>query len=181
MTLPKEQYSEFMFAQHNLLYFIAIENKIISEKTSFSEFVKMDYSIKLDARNILIENLEQIDNLIIDMHDQLTTNDKTFLENMKNSLYSEFVIFKCLPSHAIFMDTITNKFYEVRALGQAFDKLLPEIPIAIKTVLLQFESFIVYDGFLIKQNKIFDRATKKQMNADYQEAKKNRSIITKLN
>ena len=177
MTLTNIEYKTFLEAHLRLLFFVGQQSKIIDKKMDFTDFVETDFSVKLNCRNYFLDNKKLLDDYISTHFDELTTEQIKILAGFNTSISSDFIIFKCLKNHAIFIDTKSNTFYEVKALGDRFDHFFDRIPILVEATILPFNNQIVYDGFLKPTRITLGSGITSILNEDYKRAKSNNQIV----
>ncbi len=178
MTLTEQQYYEFLKTHLGLLYYVGQKTNVIKKQTTYKDFTKLSLKDKiLCRRNInpfLIENYLKENSL------NLSLNEIDILKGFKRKIYDDFLIYKCLKNHAIFLRTETNKFYTVKALSDRFDEMLIEFPVLIKTTILPFKDFIIYDGFIESYNTYIGPQMTSEIKEEYKIAKANNLIIRKI-
>lgn len=167
----------FTFAHYYLMFNIGVSSGILSLDAEFNDFIDYEFEVKKDCRNELIKNIVIIDDIIIETHHFLEDEVLMCFLNLRNLIYSEFIILKHLSNHSIFFDTTTHLFYEVKAIESPFRQLVPKIPIAVNAAILQYKNHIIYDGFMEVLNYQFDDSSLKELNDLYKKAKKNEEII----
>ena len=180
MTLNDKEYKEFLKTHLDLLFYVGQEKRILAENINLKKFLNLDFKIKFECREALLEDEDLIDEYIASNFDHLTTEQIKILSGFKKKIRSNFVIFKCLTNHAIFIDTKDNTFYAVKALSDTFDSFFDTFPVNISTTLLPFKDKIIYDGFIQSSGIFYGRNMTNTMNEDYKEAKRNKKILTKL-
>ncbi len=180
MTLDKQEYLEYINLHLGLLYFVGKAQKIISNDTNFKEFIRLEFTIKLECRDKFNENIWLLDEYIKTSSELLNDNQIEILEGFKKKKQSDFVIFKCFAKHAIFIDTEDNKIYAVKALADGFDKFFPEFPVLCNTTILPFKDKIIYDGFVKSNRIIFGKNMRTEMNLKYKQAKLGNRIIMQI-
>jgi hypothetical protein len=107
----------------------------------------------------------------------LTPDEINILQGFKRKIYDDFIIYKCLKNHAIFLRTKTNQFYAVKALNDRFDEMIKNFPVLIKTTILPFQDFIIYDGFIESYNTYLGPQMTDEIKEEYRVAKEKNLII----
>ena len=106
----------------------------------------------------------------------LTGREKTFILGFKKSIYDTFIITEYRDNGALFMDR-NSKVYLVKGLISSFKEVLPyDLPIAIRTLILPFDNFIIYNGVVNFIPIKFNKGTSNAIINTYKEKK----IITSL-
>lgn len=180
MTLTDIEYKTFLKTHIEFLFYVGQRSKIISSRLNFKEFVKTDFLIKLKCQDYFLDNKKILDDYIITNFGRLTANEISILTDFKKTITSEFVILKCLTSNAIFINKKNNRFYAVKALGDGFDRFFDTFPVLVYATILPFKDHIIYDGFIKSQGIIFGSEEKSTMNKDYNLAKTNNQILTRI-
>lgn len=176
MILTEKEYKAFITSHIELLFYVGIQSKIIEDKMDFKGFVNSDMEIKMQCRKFFLENPTLLDNFI---HSKANFKIKysSTLAGFKKAISSNFVIFKCLTKHAIFIDTKNNKFYAVKALADRFDVFFDHFPILVEATILPFNGQLIYDGFMETSGIHFGPKMFSTMEEDYKLAKKKNQII----
>jgi hypothetical protein len=164
MTLTNIEYKSFLKIHIEFLFFVGQNSKIIDDKMDFKKFVDADFPVKLKCRDFFLDNQTMLDDYLTTNFNKLTTEQISILTGFKKTITSEFVIFKCLPNNAIFIDIKDNKFYAVKGLGDSFDHFFDRFPVLVQTTILPFKNQIIYDGFMKSQGIYF--GSEKQRNPD---------------
>ena len=180
MTLTDIEYKTFIKTHLDLLFYVGQQSNIISDDINIHNFIKLGFSIKLNCRDILLDNRKLLDDYIATNNDLLTEEQIAILGGFKRTISSDFVIFKCLTNNAIFIDTKNNRFYAVKALGDRFTHFFDSFPVLINTTLLPFKDKIIYDGFIKSSGVQFGPGMKSTMQEDYKQVKKSNQILTTL-
>jgi hypothetical protein len=181
MILTEIQKNNFLNTNLPLLYYVGLETGAILKNTSFKEFQDYDTDVKYECRNALLKNAEIIDEYIASNFDHLTAEQVEILNGYKFRKEGNFIIFKCLTKHAIFIDTSDNRYYCVKALSDPFDCMLDWFPAYLeKVTLLPYSGMIIYDGFFVPQPIHFGAGIRQDLNYGYQQAKKEKRIISTL-
>jgi hypothetical protein len=113
---------------------------------------------------------------------QLSPNDLMILETWKYHRQGQFIIFKVLKKHAIFISQDKRAdVFAVKGLYSSFEEMLgPYIPALIETVLLPFGNEIITDGIFQSYNLMFGSGIRGKLKEIYDDAKERDSIITTL-
>lgn len=180
MTLTNEEYIEFLETHLNLLLYVGREKGIVSSNYSMSKFRKRNMAVKFECRQALHDDPRLLEAYLTEHGSNLPTNQLETLAGFKKKIMSDFIIFKCLENHAIFIDAKDNQFYAVKALSDPFDIFFDEFPAHISTILLPFKNKIIYDGFMQSSNIYFGRNITHSLNDSYKQAKKNKAIVESM-
>ncbi|MBI4946201.1 MAG: hypothetical protein HY840_07345 [Bacteroidetes bacterium] len=180
MTLDRDEYQEFLKTHLALLYFVGQNEKIIPAGTDVNKFIKLGTQIKFKCREKLFENMELLEEYLKSRVDSLTLDQIKILEGFKKKIKSNFVIFKCLARHAVFIDTADNKIYAVKALGDRFDEFFSRFPALCHTAIIPFKDKIIYDGFIQSKGIYYGPNMTSEMNEEYKQAKADKTIITTI-
>lgn len=178
MTLTEKEYHTYLKVHLDLLYHVGKTVGIFSESTTFHEFLDLDFSVKLQCRDHLLENKAMLDAYIDSRFDQLSSEEIAILAGYRRSISGRFIIFKCLNKHAIFYGVDEDRFYAVKALYDPFDELYDRFPILVETTILPFQGQIVYDGFLRSAGTHFSPRVTASMQEHYRRAKLAKEIVT---
>ena len=180
MTLSENEYKEYLNTHLDVLYFSGRQKSIFPASTDFKKFLNLDLQIKFRCREALLENNDIVDEYIASNFDHLSNAQVEILAGFRKKIRSNFVILKCLKSHAIFIDTENNNFYAVNALRDPFDCFFETFPVSITTTLIPFKDKIIYDGFFQSQGIYYGRNLTREMNEMYKTAKRSKKIISFL-
>ena len=180
MTLDPQDYRLYLDTHLPLLYFAGMKEKLSPAKTTFKQFLNLHYPVKFKCREALYKNKKLLDEYLQEQADQLTEEQVEILNGFKQKIRSDFILFKYLKKYAIFVDTNTNLFYAVQALGDPFDNFFTDLPVIINAAILPFKGKIIYDGFLQGGNVHIGRNMTADVNKSYKKAKQQKEIITTL-
>jgi len=142
--------------------------------------MNLDMKIKAECRDKFIENDQLLDNYLALNFDDLTKEHISILTGFKQKITGDFIIYKCLTNHAVFLNAADNKFYAVKALGDRFDEYFDKFPVLIRTTLLPYNGKIIYDGFVKSSGVCFGSGITSTIKDEYMKAKKQNSILTTL-
>lgn len=182
MTLNYKEYALFLRVHLALLHYAGMAKGLISSNATEKAFYKLNPEKKGICREALHKHPELLDEFLKNNSAQLNEDEIEVVQNFKRKISGEFFILKCLKHHAIFLHVKTNKFYAVKALGDPFDIMLPFFPAIVMATILPFKDKIIYDGFLYQHsvNIYVGSNMRRELNEQYQQAKKEGKIITSL-
>jgi len=180
MVLTDKLYKDYLNAHLRLLYFVGLKSGEINKYLSFRDFQNLGYKVKFKCRERINEDWELINCYLNENFESLATSDIKIIEGFKKKISGDFVVVKCLKNYAIFFHTETQIFYEVKALFDRFDKMMSGFPTLIKTTILPYGDYIIYDGFLEPYNLIFGYEMTLELNELYKKSKEGKKIIKKF-
>lgn len=180
MILDEDEYKLFLKTHLSLLYFAGLKGNLVSPNTSFEEFASLSSEKKFKCREYISKNSQLLDDFLQVNSESLNDDEKSIVNNFKKKISSNFIILKCLNKHAIFLKD--DKVYAVKALGDSFYEFFNYFPVTITTTILPFKNKIIYDGFMQSPtiNLHFGSNMRRGFNEQYQQAKKNKTIITSM-
>lgn len=177
MTLTDKEYKEFSSTHLKFLYFVGRQLEIYGDIT-FKAFLKLGMDIRFQCRRAVIQDMSLLDKYLEHSHASLSLLDLNILNAFRKQKCGQFIIFKCLSKHAIFIDTSDSSFYTVNALGDRFDELFYKFPVIVSTCILPFMDKIIYDGFIGLPVIYIGSNMRKVLEADYKIAKNKNKIRT---
>ncbi|MBE7173759.1 MAG: hypothetical protein INR73_24515 [Williamsia sp.] len=181
MTLDEQEYHQYVAAHMKLLYYVGIEEELISPATTLEAFYKLPFQRKYQCREAMYKNMHLLDSYLSKYAEQLHPGERHILQGFKKKIQSDFIILKCLTRYCIFVDCKTDLMYAVKALSDPFDEFFRRFPVYCTTAILPFKDTIIYDGFISTQGNVFLRPElSASMNEKYKQAKKNNTIVTSL-
>lgn len=164
-----------------LLYYVGMEQQLVSPATTLDDFIKLPFQRKYQCRDALYAHIELLDSFLTIHANQLEEEEVQIMQGFKRNVQSSFIILKCLAKHAIFIDSRTDVIYAVKALHDRFDEFFHRFPVYCNTVLIPFKDVIIYDGFISTEgNILLGPAISNNMNQRYLQARKKRTIVTTL-
>jgi hypothetical protein len=180
MVLTNEQYEDFINTHLKMLYYAGLKTGELRKNSSFENFIDSSRNTKFKCREKLNDNPAIIDDYLDDYAGYLTKNEKKIVEGFKHKITGDFVLFKYLKYHAIFIHQDTSNFYAVKALADRFDEMLPDLPVLIRATILPFENFIIYDGFIQSYRLIFGPGLRSDLKEAYRRTRAEKRIIKRI-
>lgn len=181
MILSEPEYHQYVATHMKLLFYVGIEQQLISPAMTLEAFIKLPFQRKYQCREALYKNIHMLDSYINENAEQLQTDEIEILKGFKKNIQSDFVILKCLTKNAIFINTKTNAIYAVKALSDRFDEFFRRFPAYCSTAIIPFKDKIIYDGFISTHGNIcLGPGISANMNEMYLQTKKQKGIITTL-
>ncbi len=178
MTLPENEYYEYMTLHMQLLHFAGKNAGVIPKSMDFEKFVPLDMDAKYHCRQALYADNTNFEKYVAANESEMDPEQKNIVIGFNRCITGEFIILKCLPSYAIFMDTKSTAIYAVKALGDPFNYLIKSFPASVTATLLPFRNKIIYDGVLTAHTETsFDRNTIISLNEQYAKAKKGNRVV----
>ncbi len=178
MRLSEEEYYQYLNIHRGLLHFVA-ESEGIVNGISIDDFNKELLELKFEAREILYENLEYIDQFMAQNPLNLSKEDLEIVDAFRHVKLGQFWVYKFLKKHTIFLDD--DYVYAVLALNDPLEEVLRSSPpVLIRTALLPFKGKIIYDGMVQGYNMYFGGGIKSSLKDQYEMSKAQYGIITEL-
>ncbi len=182
MCLPTAQVDRFYQIWRPLLHFANEELKVVPNLSGRGPKDSIDANLGMKVRDALWKHETVLDKFIAKNPDQLSPEDLRIAESWKHRRQGQFIIFKALKKHAIFIsqDKLADVF-AVKCLYSSFEEMLgPYIPALVETVLLPFGDVIITDGLLHSYNLMFGSGIRGELKEIYDDAKERGAIITTL-
>ena len=184
MCLPASNVTHFYSIWKPLLIFVNEQHKIVPELLGAKpddQKIRFDAADAVELRNILWEDETLLDKFIAQNPANLRVTDLEMAKTWKHRRLGDFIIYKCLKNHAIFLnqDHSTEVFY-VKGLASSFDEIFPYFPIMIVTALLPYGDQIITDGLFKSYGVSFGKGIRSHMKSSYEDAKERDTIITSL-
>jgi hypothetical protein len=165
-----------------LLTFANDALKVVPSLSGAGAKDSIDGSKAVEVRNVLWEDETILNRFIKENPAQLPSEDLDILKTWKYHRQGNFIVYKVLKKHAIFINQDkANDIFAVKGLQNSFDDIFgPFLPIMIKTVLLPFNDEIITDGLFQSYNLTFGSGYRSQFKSIYDDAKELGTIITTL-
>lgn len=182
MCLPIAQVDRFYQIWRPLLHFVNEELKVVPILPGKGPKDSLDVNLAIKVRDSLWKHETVLDKFIAKNPAQLSREDLLIAESWKYRRQGQFIIFKALKKHAIFIsqDKRTDVF-AVKCLYSSFEEMLgPYIPALVETVLLPFGNEIITDGLLQSYNLMFGSGIRGELKEMYDDAKERGAIITTM-
>ena len=130
----------------------------------------------------MFKNVKLIDSFITKNTFNFSHEELMIINSWKNCVKGDFLIVKHLKEYSVFMTMEEDqKMYGVIGLRDEIKNMVPPyLPIFVKTILLPFKSSIIHCGVIATPGIRTGSNLKKDINAEYQQAKKKFGIITSL-
>jgi hypothetical protein len=116
----------------------------------------------------------------------LPPQDLELVRTWRWRVQNTFLVVKHLKKYSIFIsseksDSDDCKVYGVVGMSDPLeDTLVYDVPCMVKAVLIPFEGRITYDSLFVSYGVSFGRNIRGSLNRDYQEARRRRAIVEKL-
>lgn len=180
MILPKKDSDLFSIVYLSLLYYIGDVYEILYEETDFEDFLFMEVPMKIEIRDVLLEDTDNIlDEFIADSPD-MSEDELSILNGIRKGIIGKFILLESLSQYSVFRSVENNKYYTVIALSEPFDQLFSSYPALLELYLIPFKGQIIYDGFIKGLRPRIEKKIEKMMLEEYEIAKQNNKIITTL-
>ncbi len=164
-----------------LLYYVGIEQQLLSSTTTLDAFLKLPFQRKYQCREKFYQNIGLLDSYLATHTLFLEEEEISILKGFRKNIRSDFIILKCLTQHAIFIDSKTDAIYAVKALHDRFDEFFHRFPVYCSTALIPFKDTIIYDGFISTHgNILLGPGISSSMTLKYKQARKKDAIVTSL-
>ena len=181
MKLSPEDVHLFYKLYPALLQFVNERYNIVDAVSSAQQLISLPPEDRYQLRERLFENDELIDEFVKKNPQKFPAEEIAIVASWKYYLKGTFYLLRQLKKYAIFLSSDKEaKAYGVVSLMDAFDVMLPFMPIVVDTVLLPFKNQIIYDGLISSRNMYFGGNIKRSFNNSYNEAKAKYGIITTL-
>ncbi len=183
MQLPLDEVEQFFQLHWSLMFFVNQQLKLIPEEVATPE----DYSVlppetRIEVHKAFLEHLDLIDDFVAENPFGFDEEDLEIVQSWKHLVSGTFYAFRQLKPYMVFLSSTEPPVaYGVVALFDPFEYLIgPYLPRMIKTTLLPFKGWIVYDGLITGYNVTFGGGIKRRLNESYQETKERFGIVTSL-
>jgi hypothetical protein len=182
MRLSPEDIELFYQLYHPLLCYVNRKLALVRGIDSPRDLKKFPVKEINKLRERLYRQPDLIESFIEENPFSFSSTGLEIIESWTNFVKGTFVIFRCVKDYAIFLDTDEPpKAYGVLALKSTFQEMVgPSLPVMVETVLLPFNSRIIYDGVFVSYPISFGKGVRQSFNDAYQEAKSRFGIITSL-
>lgn len=181
MCLPSTQVDQFYKIWPLLLHFVNERLKVVPSLSRNGPEGRVDGQDAVQIRDALWKNVEVLDQFIASRPAQLSDDDLSILDRWRYRRQGEFIIFKALKKHAIFISQDKKgEVYAVKGLKSSMEEMFPFIPIMVEGVLLPFHDEIISDGLFRTYNITFGSGIRARLKGAYDDAKERGAIVTSL-
>ena len=179
MVLPPEERRLFFKQYLSILYFAADYESLLPETATISDFKGLPLEEKVKSRNALFTNPEIVSSFRQLNHHQLSEEGHAFVNNLRQGLYSSFVVVKQYARFAVMQEVDEQRFFHVVNITEPFSEMLGYLPVYITTAIFNFRGKLVCDG-LIEGGIRIGPNIKRGMLEEYREAKAAGKVLTLL-
>ena len=181
MCLPTPEVDRFYRVWKSLLFYANEQYQLIPAWKTANLETELRSEDVLQVRERLWQDDGLRERFAAQNPARLSDADLALVENWKHRLQGDFVLFKVLKKHAIFLaQDQSGDVLAVKGLYSPFSEIFPFIPILVKAVLLPYEGEIICDGLFQPYNVSFGSGIIGDWNAVYADAKERGEIITSL-
>ena len=188
MHLDEDDLHTFAQLHWKLLFFVKQEADLFDEQ-EFDDVGELLYFLddsvegKLELFNAFYEKpTVYIDAYLAKNPDRLSAKESTIVESWKALRVGEFVAFRQLQRHAVFLGTgDDDQAYGVFGLSEAVDSAVGgTLPVQVHTALFPFNGVIVCDGLMSRFPFGFTTRGEKLLNEQYKAAKSGPGVVVQL-
>ena len=182
MCLPTHEVDRFYKMWFSLLRFANEKLKVVPNLSHKGPEDSIDSKRAIKVRDALWKNEAILDQFIEENPARLPPEDLNILKNWKYRRQGNFIIYKVLKKHAIFISQDKHAdVFAVKGLYNSFEEMFgTDFPRLVEAVLLPFNNEITTDGLLPSYNLIFGRGILDELKAIYDDVKERGEIITTL-
>ena len=175
---------ELFFKLHKaLMLFVNQRLKVVKPPAkSVKVILPLPPEDRLKVRDAFLKHLDLIDAFVEENPFKLDPEELDTVRSWHDLVAGEFYVFRHLKKYTVFLTVKEPTVaYGVVALSDPFEEVIDqELPFLCKTVLLPFQSRIVYDGLLPGYNLIIGSNIRRELNDAYNDFKKRHGIVTSL-
>lgn len=166
MILPEKIKNEFFNNYLPLLFYTAVYEGLLPEKSKITMFAELSLEAKIACRDVLFSDQQIIRYYKKDNADFLKTATPDFLDQLQRGIFGNFVLLSENKNKTVFMDMGSpNKFYHVTGISDPVSHIA-ELPAYAETAIFNFQNFLICDG-LIKSGVLIGPNYKKSFLTDY--------------
>ena len=182
MCLPPAQVDRFYKIWRPLLHFANEELKVVPSLSGNECKDNINGRLAVKVRDMLWKHEKILDKFVANNPAQLSPDDLMIVESWKCYRHGQFIIFKALKKHTIFISQDKRMdVFAVKCLYSSFEEIFgSHIPVLVETALLPFGNEIITDGLLPSYNLMFGSGIRGELKAIYDDAKERDAIITSL-
>lgn len=182
MCLPTAQVDQFYEIWRPLLRFANEELKVVPNLSGKGPKDSINANLAIKVRDALWKHKTILDKFIAINPAHLSPEDLLIAMSWKYHRKGQFIIFKVLKKHAIFISQDKRAdVFAVKGLYSSFEEMLGTyIPALVDAVLLPFGDEIISDGLLQSYNLMFGSGIRGELKEIYDDAKERGAIITTL-
>jgi hypothetical protein len=182
MCLPPTQVDRFYGLWFPLLKFVNAQLKVVPNLAGEGPKDTIDIKNAVKVRDALWKNDALLDLFVAENTAQLLPEDLNNLKGWKYRRQGNFIIFKALKKHAIFIsERRPFDVFAVRGLYTPFEEIFgPYLPAVVETVLLPYDGEIITDGLYSSYNLTLGSGIQRELKEVYDNAKEREEIITTL-
>lgn len=182
MCLPTAQVDQFYEIWRPLLRFANEELKVVPNLSGKGPKDSINANLAIKVRDALWKHKTILDKFIAINPAHLSPEDHLIAMSWKYHRKGQFIIFKVLKKHAIFISQDKRAdVFAVKGLYSSFEEMLGTyIPALVEAVLLPFGNEVITDGLLQSYNLMFGSGIRGELKEIYDDAKERGAIITTL-
>jgi hypothetical protein len=182
MCLPTVKVDRFYQIWRPLLHFANEELQVVPNLSGKGPKDSIDVNLAMKVRDAFWKHEAILETFIKKNPAQLSPDDLMIVETWKYHRQGQFIIFKVLKKHAIFISQDKRAdVFAVKGLCSPFEEMLgPFIPALVETVLLPFGNEIITDGIFQSYNLMFGSGIRGELKEIYDDAKERDAIISTL-
>lgn len=183
MQLPPEQTARFYRIWLALLHYVNEQQHLVPAFPASEERNELlPLSDELCLRNVLWADDGLRERFISANPASLSSADLAVVASWRYRRAGSFYIVRALKKYTVFLsEDIPPRAYGVLGLSTPIEELAPgHLPVLAQTVLLPFESRIIYDGLLQWYAVVFGPGIRARLNAEYRNAQEREGVITTL-
>jgi hypothetical protein len=181
MILSQEDRELFYKLHSALLTYVNRQKKVLKGVKTPEELRKRSIQDIAKLSTVLWDDSELMEEFARLNPFSLSPDELEIVLSWQHRVTGSFVLLRHLKKHAVFLDASAGRVYGVIGISDELEELLgPSVPVLLETVLIPFKDRIIHHGFFQPYLISFGGGICRSFNDDYQRAKSQYGIITRL-
>ncbi len=181
MILSQEDRELFYKLHRALMIYANQQEKVLKGVKTVNELSKTSFADLAKLSTHLWDNPKLIDGFAVKNPFGFPPDELEIVLSWKHKVAGSFVLLRHLKKHAAFLHASGGRVYGVIGISDELEELLgPSVPVLVETVLIPFKDWIIHHGFFQPYPISFGSGIRRSFNDDYQRAKSQYGIITRL-
>jgi hypothetical protein len=183
MILPTEETQLYYKLSWSLFAYVNRHLGIEPEITAAEDVGRLHPQRVAKVRDAVYENPNWLEQFIAENPEGFLSEELAIISSWRHRFEGDFYIMRFLKRYAVLMDaTESGHLYGVLGLYDPLEVVVRGLapPVLVRTVLLPFKDWIIYDGLVTLYSIHFGSGIRSSLNGTYSRLKEREGIIEKL-